>query len=120
MLGLRTHIVRSKDIETVAQWYEKVFETKRYFQNESYIGLEVAGFEFGVFKIFPGEEITIWENVNMYWWVDNIEQEFKRLVWLWVVAKTDIMDVGEGVKMADLIDPFGNFFGIIYNPNFNL
>ncbi|MCU0537980.1 MAG: hypothetical protein MUD14_29185 [Hydrococcus sp. Prado102] len=29
-----------------------------------------------------------------------------------------IQDVGEHIKVATVLDPFGNIFGIIYNPNF--
>jgi hypothetical protein len=30
-----------------------------------------------------------------------------------------IQDVGEGIKVADVKDPFGNLFGLIYNPHFD-
>ena len=30
----------------------------------------------------------------------------------------EIRDVGEDIKVATVIDPFGNLLGIIYNPNF--
>ena len=32
----------------------------------------------------------------------------------------DLQDVGEGIKVAAVKDPFGNVFGIIENPNFKL
>ena len=32
--------------------------------------------------------------------------------------RTDIQDVGEGIRVADVLDPWGNVFGIIENPNF--
>ena len=35
-------------------------------------------------------------------------------------AAYDIQDVGEGIRVADVLDPFGNVFGIIENPNFKL
>jgi hypothetical protein len=28
--------------------------------------------------------------------------------------------VGEGIRVADVLDPWGNVFGIIENPNFKL
>ena len=34
--------------------------------------------------------------------------------------RADIQDVGEGVRVADVLDPWGNVFGIIENPNFKL
>ena len=30
----------------------------------------------------------------------------------------EIQDVGEDIKVATVVDPFGNLVGIIYNPNF--
>ncbi len=119
MLGLRSHIVRAEDIHQVATWYEKVFGKEAYFQNESYIGFEVEWFEFWVFKIFPWEEVAIWKNVTVYWGVEDIETEFQRIQSLWAKKLSDIVDVWGGIKMGELEDPFGNFFGIIYNPNFS-
>ena len=118
MLGLRTHIVRAKNIKEVADWYSKVFQTQAYFENESYIGFDVAGFEFGVFKIFPGEEIVVGKNLNIYWWVEDIEGEFSRIQGLWAKISGKITDVGGGIRMAEFTDPYGNMFWIIYNPNF--
>ena len=31
-----------------------------------------------------------------------------------------VMDVGEGIRVATVIDPFGNEIGVIENPNFKL
>lgn len=119
MLGLRTHILRADNIKEVAEYYAKIFQTQPYFENENYIGFNVEGYEFGVFKYFPEEEISVWKNVNIYWWVEDIDTEFQRLSELGMKPMMDdIMDVWEGIKMWDFIDPFGNFFGIINNPNF--
>jgi lactoylglutathione lyase len=118
MLWLRSHIVRATDIKKVADWYTQVFEKKPYFQNENYIWFEVAGFEFGVFGIFPGEDVPIWKNIMVYWWVEDIDSEYTRIKDLWAKPLSDIVDVGWGILMGDFEDPFGNFFGIIHNPNF--
>ncbi len=118
MLWLRTHIIRAEDIKQVAEWYAKVFNTEPYFESEQYIWFDVAGFEFGVFKYFPEEEISIWKNINIYWGVEDIQWEFKRISELWMKDMMGITDVWEWVKMAEFEDPFGNFFWIIYNPNF--
>jgi hypothetical protein len=31
-----------------------------------------------------------------------------------------VKDVGEGIKVASVQDPFGNLFGVIENPHFKL
>jgi hypothetical protein len=33
---------------------------------------------------------------------------------------TPIQDVGEGIKVATVADPFGNLIGLIENPHFEL
>lgn len=30
----------------------------------------------------------------------------------------DVEDVGDGIKVVIVLDPFGNRFGLIYNPHF--
>jgi hypothetical protein len=42
------------------------------------------------------------------------------LISLGATARSDVQDVGEGIKVATVVDPFGNVFGIIENPHFEL
>jgi len=114
MLGLRSHIIRTPEIQMVSDWYEKVFEKKPYFKNEWYIGFEVEWCEFWVFNA----DIETAQNhtVNMYWWVEDIESEYERIISLGAISLCKPVAVWGGIMMADFEDPFGNFFGIIYNP----
>jgi len=116
MLWLRSHILRTNDIKKVSDWYEKVFQAQPYFTNDNYRGFEVEGFEFGIFKA----DIEASENhsINIYWWVDDIQSEYSRILWLWAKSLCEPVNVWGDIMMADLQDPFWNFFGIIYNPNF--
>jgi hypothetical protein len=41
-----------------------------------------------------------------------------RLLELGATPRAEITDVGEGIRVADVVDPFGNVLGIIENPNF--
>ena len=50
----------------------------------------------------------------------EIESALARLLELGAAPRTDIQDVGEGIRVADVLDPWGNVFGIIENPNFTL
>lgn len=117
MLGLRSHIIQTEDIGEVAAWYEQVLQKKPYFQNENYVGFEAGGFELGIFKR-ENWYIETWNNIEVYWGVEDIESELERLIHLWAIKKDDLVDVGGGIIMASVIDPFWNFFGIMYNPNF--
>ena len=51
--------------------------------------------------------------------MENIEIAFERLLNLGAESLEPVTDVGEGIKVAAIKDPFGNRFGIIQNPNFN-
>ena len=118
MLGLRTHIIRADNIEKVTDWYTQVFWVDPYFHSENYNGFEVWWFEFGVFKIFPEEKVSKGENVYIYWGVEDIEQEYQRLLDLGAKEKGKPTNVGWEIVTAEVIDPFGNIFWIIYNPEF--
>jgi hypothetical protein len=52
--------------------------------------------------------------------VKDIVSAHARLLELGAEPRTDIADVGEGIRAADVLDPFGNVFGVIENPNFRL
>ncbi|MBC8001454.1 MAG: VOC family protein, partial [Opitutaceae bacterium] len=55
-----------------------------------------------------------------YWGVENAELELARLLKLGAKIQSGLQDVGEGIKVATLLDPFGNQFGLIENPHFKL
>ena len=52
--------------------------------------------------------------------LENIVAEFARLLALGAAELEPVTDVGGGIKVAALRDPFGNRLGIIENPNFEL
>jgi len=51
--------------------------------------------------------------------VTDIEAEHARLLELGATALDPVTDVGEGIKVAAVQDPFGNRFGLIQNPHFD-
>lgn len=44
----------------------------------------------------------------------------KRLLKLGAKPFTPVQDVGEGIKLGVVKDPFGNLFGVIENPHFKI
>jgi len=52
--------------------------------------------------------------------VTNIEAVYARLLELGASALEPVVEVGEGIKVAAVQDPFGNRLGIIENPHFNI
>jgi predicted enzyme related to lactoylglutathione lyase len=43
-----------------------------------------------------------------------------RVVGLGATLVAPIQDVGEGIKVATVADPFGNHIGLIQNPHFDV
>jgi predicted enzyme related to lactoylglutathione lyase len=114
LLGLRTAIYHTPDIAAGKLWYMKVLGFPPYFDEPFYVGFNVGGFELG---LTPDAEKS---SAGAYWGVKDIEPALARLLELGAEPRTDIQDVGEGIRVADVLDPWGNVFGIIENPNFKL
>lgn len=117
--GLRTVIYGVSDIEEGKNWYTKAIGMRPYFDQPFYVGFNVGGFELG---LDPNAKPVQSENsgVVAYWGVDNIEKERQRLLSIGAKEHGEVQDVGEGIKVATVVDPFGNLIGIIYNPNFKV
>jgi len=109
LLGLRTAIYYTPDIAAGKQWYSKFLGIAPYFDQPFYAGFNVGGFELGLTP--DGEPAT-----GAYWGVADIQAALARLLELGAEPRTDITDVGEGIRIADVLDPWGNVVGIIENP----
>lgn len=115
ILGLRTAIYPVNDLTKAKNWYSQVLEMKPYFDQPFFVGFQVGGFELG---LLPQGESSI-AGPQPLWGVANIEDAFQRLLELGAQSLEPIADVGEGIKVAAVKDPFGNRLGIIQNPLFN-
>ncbi len=117
--GLRTAIYRVDDIEEAKEWYAKVLGFGPYFDEPFYAGFDVGGFELG---LSPGKLETprSGTGVTVYWGVDDAEEAFGRLIELGATGNSEVQNVGEGILVATVLDPFGNVFGVIENPHFSI
>jgi len=128
--GLRTVIYPVTDLAAGKAWYNQVLGAKPYFDEPFYVGYSVGGFELGLLlrlsnqadksektakttKLCPQGPVT-------YWGVADANAELARLISLGAEEHESVADVGEDIKVATVIDPFGNVFGIIQNPTFKL
>ena len=117
LLGLRTAIYHTPDIAAGKLWYTKVLGFPPYFDEPFYVGFNVGGYELGLTPDGGPDAKTA---VGAYWGVKDISAAYPRLLELGAAPRTDIQDVGEGIRVADVLDPWGYVFGIIENPNFKL
>jgi predicted enzyme related to lactoylglutathione lyase len=117
LLGLRTVVYQVTDLERAKQWYANALGIAPYFDQPYYVGFNVGGFELGLHPQEqragddPGHAIA-------YWGVESMAITWPRLISLGGVAVSAPQDVGDGIQVATLRDPFGNLIGIIENPHF--
>jgi predicted enzyme related to lactoylglutathione lyase len=113
--GLRTVIYPIPDLAAGKAWYSEVLGIAPYFDQPYYVGFSVGGFELG---LIPDGAPSL-DGVIAYWGVANIDEEIDRLIQLGGSLHDAPMDVGGGIKVAAIKDPFGNRFGVIENSHFD-
>ncbi|WP_323845555.1 VOC family protein [Microbulbifer magnicolonia] len=119
LLGLRTVIYGVTNIAEAKSWYSQLLEQEPYFDAECYVGFNVGGFELGLNP--DARSVTSRaDGVIAYWGVADLAAQVERLGAMGARQHTEIVDVGEGILMASFLDPYGNIFGLIENPHFQL
>jgi predicted enzyme related to lactoylglutathione lyase len=116
--GLRTVIYHVDDLQRAKEWYSKVLSISPYFDQPFYVGFNVGGFELGLDPDMEG--ISKGSNVVAYWGVKDARAACQRIQELGATKHSDPQEVGGGIVVATVMDPFGNVFGIIENPNFKV
>jgi predicted enzyme related to lactoylglutathione lyase len=114
--GLRSVIYEVRDLARAKAWYAEAFGVQPYFDQPFYVGFEIGGYELGLHP--GGDGVVIGSNVTTYWGVPDIEAAHARMLERGAAPREAITDVGEGIKVASVADPFGNLIGLIYNPHF--
>ena len=112
--GLRTVIYPVTDLAKGKQWYSQLVGHPPYFDEPHYVGYSVGGFELGLIP----DGVPSADGPLAYWGVADAEAEITRLKGLHAEVHEGIKDVGGGIKVVSVKDPFGNLIGIIENPNF--
>ncbi len=115
--GLRTVLYHAPDLAQAKEWYSQILGLPPYFDQPFYVGFNVGGYELG---LDPNSTASGAGGSVAYWGVADARAAFARLISLGATAHAEVQDVGEGIKVATVLDPFGNVFGIIENPHFVL
>lgn len=118
-LGLRTAAYHVNDIDAAKTWYSAVLGLAPYFDQPFYVGFNVGGYELGL-QPTESDATNKADGAVAYWGVEDASAALKRLLQQGATLHEDVQDVGEGIKVASVKDPFGNVFGVIENPNFKL
>ena len=109
-LGLRTVLYNVPDLAKAKAWYAGVLETQPYFDQPFYVGFNIGGFELGLHPGTAGPSKKD-HGVVAYWGVSNADEAFRRVLKLGAKELMAVQDVGEGIRVASVTDPFGNAFG---------
>ena len=105
------------DLTAAKAFYIKATGVTPYFDEPFYVGFNIAGYELGldpdlsVTPSGPGGTVA-------YWGVAEIGTAFAHLVKNGAKEIEAPHEVGGGIKVATLADPWGNLIGIIENPHF--
>ena len=117
--GIRAVIYHAPDLDKAKAWYSAVLGIQPYFDQPFYVGYNVGGYELALdpdASSTPGAKA----GAVTYWGVADAQVAFDRLISLGAVERSVVQDVGDGIRVATVFDPFGNIFGIIQNPHFKL
>ena len=117
--GLGTVIYHVTDLDQAKTWYASVFQQNPYFDQPFYVGFDIAGYELG---LDPNQSIAKAGRGGTvaYWRVADIERAVQHFVAAGARLVAPGQDVGDGIKVATVADPFDNLVGLIENPHFKL
>jgi len=118
-LGLRTAKYSAADLAAAKRWYAELLGQAPYFDEPFYVGFNVGGFELGI--VPDGDTGPLRAEAGVaYWGVSDASAAFARLISLGATPKELIQDVGGGIRIGAVHDPFGNVLGVIENPAFRI
>jgi predicted enzyme related to lactoylglutathione lyase len=117
LLGLRTVIYPVTDLAKAKEWYQRALGLAPYFDQPFYVGFQVGGYELGLdpdlSRIQPGAAGSV-----AYWGVEDIKAAWAHWLNAGATASEEPHEVGGGIWVATVKDPFGNLVGLIQNPHF--
>ncbi len=112
-LGLRTIIYPARDLDACKRWYRDALSLEPYFDEPFYVGFNVGGFELG---LDPSAEPEL--GPVTYWGVADADAALAWLLERGASRRGQVTDVGDGIRLATVLDPAGSVIGIIENPHF--
>ena len=118
LLGLRTVVYPVPDLEQAKKWYSELLGgLAPYYDTPYYVGYNVGGFELGLHPQEGGLRAGA-GGPTSYWGVPNLAEFLAAATGRGARAVSKIDDVGEGIRLATIPDPFGNLVGLIEDPHF--
>lgn len=117
LLGIRTVIFKVTDLDAAKSWYSKVLGLEPYFDQPFYVGYSVGGYELGLDPSSENRKPGLGGS-TAYWGVVDLAVSLAKLEADGIKPLIPLQEVGEGIKVATIQDPFGNEIGLIENLSF--
>ncbi len=114
-LGLRTVIYPAPDLAASRAWFSRVLGVEPYFDQPFYVGFSVAGYELA---LDPAGDPDV--GPVTYWGVADAAAALADLLEAGATAHGEVQDVGDGIRVATVLEPGGSVLGVIENPHFEL
>jgi len=113
--GLRSVIYQVSDLAAAREFYIALAGKAPYFDQPFYVGFDIAGAELGLDPDIsvrpPGANGAV-----AYWRVDNVAASHDAAITAGAKPVEAPHDVGGGISVAIVADPFGNLVGLIEMP----
>ncbi|MFO0713471.1 MAG: SRPBCC domain-containing protein [Sandaracinus sp.] len=116
MYGLRTLKLEAHDLDAAKRFYTEALGVSPYFDQPFYVGFDVDGYELGITpresaSEGPGQHVS-------YLSVIDVDAEMARWIAMGCAEREAATDVGGGLRLGAVRDPFGNAIGFIRNLHF--
>ena len=114
--GLRTVVIYVDDVAAAKAWDATALELAPYYDTPDYVGFDVGGYELGLHPC--DEKRPAGNRLVTYWGVADVPVALAQLVHHGATLAEAAKDVGGGIIVGSVTDPFGNTLGLIFNPHF--
>jgi predicted enzyme related to lactoylglutathione lyase len=111
---LRTITYHVDNLQEAKEWYSDVFGITPYFDEPFYVGFDIGGCELGLDP--DGSPYSNGQHNITYWLVDDLKASVSRLIAKNVEIHQQPAEVGGGILIAGIKDPFNNIIGLIEVP----
>jgi predicted enzyme related to lactoylglutathione lyase len=105
------NLIHVSDIKKGLVWYRKAFPNSIVKEVNGFTFLDVNGFSLEM--VLADEKVGSGKNGSVtYWEVTNLKFEILRFNKIGSEVYRGPMDIGNGIGMCQVTDPFGNLIGL--------
>lgn len=111
LLKLCTVVYHVGDLAAAKNFYTTLTGVEPYFDEPFYVGYQINGFEMGLDPDMNG--VKEGNHHNAFWSVEDIGKTVEKACSIGATVVQPEQEVGGGIRVATLADPFGNHIGLI-------